>query len=430
MEIEDHFSWSDSLRAAISSCLPCLQSTSDAEPNSNGNGIGNAFIGARGVPRARLNELEGLLADAGGSDNEAETLSLHSNIGVGEQRRRKKRSLKKISFFGWNLFGTPPIKLPPDEEGTLPRRSRHTPPTLSSSTLDSDAAPLDPSAIENLRISSAELDARAAAADEEDRRLKEERKQLRREKKELQRAARALALAAEGQSQSQSRYESHSDTQYQQIPFPFRQPSDKPTHAPPAPSAPGRRDGGLAAIAAYFTGGNSTADSDADSDNADLDGQLFARKAASPSNSNGGSDSRSRTSASQSYLDRLGYNLNQQLLPHQVPLPRSVRSGSISNRSDPIVRPRKKQSSESKSTSSRRSDLTSQSPSLVSPIHTSFGLTSPGVASPLSHEEEFEGFPTDSGEGLGGFPSVGLGVARGKGRETGAFLADRGTADA
>ena len=422
MEMEDHFSWSDSLRATVSCCFPCLQSNSDAESNSDGNG-NSAFIGVRGVPRARPNELEGLLADAGDLDNEAETLSLHSNIGAGEQRRRRKRGLKKISFFGWNLFGTPPIQLPLEDEDTLSRRPRRTPPTLSSSTLDSDAAPLDPSTIEHMRISSAELDARAAAAEEEDNRLKEERKQLRRERKELQRAARALALAAEGQSQSQSSY---TDSQYQQIPSPFLQQSDQPTPTPPLPGRSGSR---LTGIAAFFTGANLAVDSDGDSDNADLGGQLYSRKIASPSNSNGGSDSRSRTSASQSNPDRLGYNLNQQLLPHQVPLPRSARSDSISNRSDPVVRPRKKQSSGSKSASSRRSDSSSQSPSLASPIHTSFGLTSPGVASPLSHGGEFEGFPVDSGEGLGGFPSVGLGVARGKGREMGAFLADRGTAD-
>src|SRR6202042_819452 len=78
------------------------------------------------------------------------------------------------------------------------RRDRRKPTTSTSSsnsTLDSDAAPLDPAAIENLQITSAQLDERAAAADAEDKRLKEERRQLRRERKEVQKMARALALA-------------------------------------------------------------------------------------------------------------------------------------------------------------------------------------------------------------------------------------------
>jgi hypothetical protein len=41
--------------------------------------------------------------------------------------------------------------------------------------------------------------------------------------------------------------------------------------------------------------------------------------------------------------------------------------------------------------------------------------------------EEFEGFPIDSGDSLR-FPSPSIGGGQGKGRDMGAFLADRGDA--
>ena len=66
-----HFSWSDSFQAAFSSCLPCLKgpsSNSDVpsdtdEPTPRANRH-NAFAHAIPPPRARPDELEGLLADA------------------------------------------------------------------------------------------------------------------------------------------------------------------------------------------------------------------------------------------------------------------------------------------------------------------------------------------------------------------------------
>ena len=61
---------------------------------------------------------------------------------------------------------------------------------------DSDAAPLDPTAIE--RLSAARLAEATAAAEEEQRRAKEERRRLRRERKELQRMKAAMAMNMHG----------------------------------------------------------------------------------------------------------------------------------------------------------------------------------------------------------------------------------------
>ncbi|KAL1941798.1 hypothetical protein VTO73DRAFT_6798 [Trametes versicolor] len=198
-----HFSWSDSFQAAFSSCLPCLKTDapSDTEDNGEAHGRGgahrHALLASGIIPpsRARPDELEGLLADA---SDDAETLSLHSNIG--DRRRKGKGSRKKwrrgapkqIRVFGYDLFGRPPaIQLPEsdNEDGGEGRSERSR--TISTDTLDSDAAPLDVAAIEEM---SAARHTEAVAREEEERRAKEERRRRRREKRELKRAAMARAL--------------------------------------------------------------------------------------------------------------------------------------------------------------------------------------------------------------------------------------------
>lgn len=372
--------------------------------------------------RARPNELEGLLADSGDTDTEAETMSLHSNFGAAERRRRKRRGVKTITIFGWNLFGRPPIHLPDDEEDALltSRRTlaQNKPGALSSSTLDSDAAPLDTAAIEHMQITSAQLDERAAAVEAESKRLKEERRQLRRERRELQKMAQALTLAAaEGSTGVEEGSEGHRHT--------TSLLQDHPPSPPPPPTHSGISNG-LGGIVAFFKGNPS--DTEPDSDEADLGGHIYARRATSMHSN--GSDSRSRTSASMSNPDQsTQYNHHYQSSP--VPLPHSAHSDLTSNADEP---PRKAKSSKSKSSKSHSSNRslssTSQSPSLPSPIHTSF-LPSPAVVlphSPLSLSaplQEFEGYPADGGASSG-FPSAGLGGGRSKGRDMGAFLAHRG----
>lgn len=176
----DSFSWSDGLRAALSPCLTCLKSREDSDnEDSQNRNRGPDF-----VPRARADELEGLLADS----DDAETLSLHSNIGQGGKRKKRARRGKTIKLFGFDLFGKPPIHLPEDEDDSLapPRRTR----TISSSTVDSDAAPLDPATIAQLSAARA---AESVAQEEADRAAKEERRRRRRERK-AQKAALAAAL--------------------------------------------------------------------------------------------------------------------------------------------------------------------------------------------------------------------------------------------
>ncbi|KAI0366068.1 hypothetical protein BV20DRAFT_972260 [Pilatotrama ljubarskyi] len=211
-----HFSWTDSLQAALSSCMPCLKSsdtpsdTEDENPRARpGRGLNGAL--AHVVippPRARPDELEGLLADA---SDDAETLSLHSNIGSDRRRTGKGRGKgkkkrwadgapKHIRVFGYDLFGRPPaIQLPESdhEDEGADGGGRRRPRTISTDTLDSDAAPLDAAAIQEL---SAARHAEALAREEEERRAKEERRRRRREKRELKRAAmaRALELQANG----------------------------------------------------------------------------------------------------------------------------------------------------------------------------------------------------------------------------------------
>ena len=199
-----HFSWTDSFQAAVSSCLPCLKSSDPASDSEDGQASrprNPAFAHAIPPPRARPDELEGLLADA---SDDADALSLHTNPGERRTRKKRRKQPKHIRVFGYDLFGRPPaIQLPEsdgeDDAGALSARrgAGDRARKISTSTLDSDAAPLDASTIEEL---SAARHAEALAREEEERREKEERRRKRKERKELKRAAmaRALELQANG----------------------------------------------------------------------------------------------------------------------------------------------------------------------------------------------------------------------------------------
>lgn len=206
----DAFSWSDTVKAAFSSCLPCLRPSSPSSILSNDVHI-HTNQGSHRIARARPDELEGLLADVPDTDTGAETHSLHSNLGTatraggGSRKSKRPATQKRITFFGWDLFGRPAIQLPPDDadgpgvpvnnderrtNGNRRLREGSRPRTISSTTLDADAAPLDLSTIDGL--SPTQLQERALAGADED----ERRRQRRRERKELKRVARALAMGA------------------------------------------------------------------------------------------------------------------------------------------------------------------------------------------------------------------------------------------
>jgi len=422
-----HFSWSDSLQAALSSCLFCFGSSeTDGEPyghdhvhdipRSRNNGLLNVVP----PPRARPDELEGLLADSDSGD--AETMSLHSNIGDDRRRRKRRRPRKGIRVFGYNLFGRPPIHLPEsddEEEGHSGRRAR----TISSSTLDSDAAPLDPSVLDGVSV--ARLAAATAAAEEEQRRAKEERRRLRRERKELKRMAMAMAMGM--QPGGEQGFEG----------FPGSGPG---FHA----SGPGSGSGSMSATSSPFAeefgafahGQSATVfEDDVDADGADFGAESYARRTPHGTASGGtGSDSLSRTSASNSNGDAVHHNHQVLSMPQYLPPPTEEDS----------QKRKRRRSTRTKSLSSRQSDSpslpTSQSPSIPSPSadHTSF--SHPDVVLSPHAESNFEGFQggtldlarehANARDGAKGpdspFPSVGLLGVKRTNSDMGVFLARRG----
>lgn len=397
----DNFSWSDGVRAVFGSCLPCLNGRStDSQFNDDGS---------HRVRRARADELEGLLADVD-TDTEADTMSLHSNLGSGDAnaRRKKKRGPKKhVRLWGWDLFGRPPVQLPEsDDEGENSiRRQRRRPGTISSSTLDSDASPLDPSTIERLssptphpNFSRGLTDAQLSA-EEEAQRLIEERRERKRERREIKRAAKALALGMDEQEFEGFQGSGSNAPSYPQQRMPF------------VPSHPEEEFGGFVDV--------DEADAEADEE-LDFGAESYTRRA--PGGGSNGSDSRSRTTTSE---QQSGVAYNHHYLsatqipssPTAVPLP-----SSPSPLSDQPPRQKKKKSSGSKK--SKSSSSTSQSLSLPSPVQNAFPHRDPHVVED-GNLEEFASPKLNSVNS--GFPSVGFGGERRKGGEMGAaFLARRG----
>jgi hypothetical protein len=171
----EFFSWSDSVKAAFAPCLSCLSLVSRTHHNDRPSSQNSSRP-----------DLDRLLQDVD-TDTEVETLSLHSNIGDSRRKRKKKRGpSKNITLFGYNLFGKPPIRLEGDDDLTAVttspaggRRSTNTvKKSISTSTLDSDAAPLDPSTIAQL---SAAQSLSPGPSEEELRRKEERRRRRKRE---------------------------------------------------------------------------------------------------------------------------------------------------------------------------------------------------------------------------------------------------------
>jgi len=467
------FSWSDTVKITFGSCMPCLQPTAEEESASEDH---NPAINR--IPRARPDELQGLLADPD-TDGEAETMSLHSNPGRGQRNRnKKKRKSKKssdnprrITLFGYDLFGRPPpVHLPNDSEDAFySRRSSLTPSAIvtthsTASTFDSDAAPLDADAIAALSsptTAPAALEAAvqaAAAAEVQRLKEKEERRQRRKEKKERKRLADALAHQGvvdqdaefEGfQGSGDQALPPRSDLGYPRMSNGIVTGSDSGSGS--VFSGSGREGfGGFVSAPPHAAPGPYTSYQDDEDDAADLDGGLYSRKTPR-GGSNGGSDSRSRTSASMS--DRA----------HQIPDPRHVLAhlhSQPSNRVNSPSRPNfnqppsalepakkaKSKSSSSRTSKSRSSATTSQSPSIASPASPGFPAEVQEIVSP-STVEQGQGFfdledeiptkkpsapttdfPSARLGGGGGFPSTGFGGSNGARRtkDFGAFLAHRG----
>lgn len=398
----DSISWFDAIQASVGSCLPCFQPKSDSDHNNYPNN------------RRPPQHLESLLADVHDTDTEAETVSLHSNLGSNAGRKKKKRQPKKITLFGYDLFGkrTGAIHLPEDgtEDSLLgPHHHRRTSAATtrsSSLTFDSDAAPLNAADIDDL--TPAQLEDRAREAEEqaeEERIAKEERRQRRKERKELKRLAQALASGAGGSGEDFEGFQGSGvggSGAYPRMPSPMLSPG--------AYTASSAGSDEFGAFRQAITQGQSFVDDADEADGAaDLDGMHYTRRNTSGHNSNsgGGSDSLRSPPASQASQSH-PFN-TESLTPSSAP--------SLT---------KKHRKSKSKSSKSRSSATSSTHPSsaLASPVGDAF----PGHISLPSHTG-VDGKPSFDA----GFPSPGLfGGPRGFRGESvggGAFLARRGDDD-
>ncbi|KAN0116436.1 hypothetical protein V8E52_005817 [Russula decolorans] len=449
------FSWSDSLRALTAPCLDCLHSSKDER-----------------------NDLEDLLADSGSASAttaDAETLSLHSNPSS-SPRRIRARFTKHIRLFGWDLFGRrQPIRLPDDDEEDeeengdgdgdgdgdggggqeqveqrrkKKRRSHrggHRRPsavTISSSTLDSDAAPLDSAAIMSHATNYAEEEVKRA--------------ERRRERRELKRAA-ALALEQAATLADGDEFEG------------FQGSGGQHLGLPSSPPLLGHDDGTRTRTAQdlrYTPNEEDDYDDDDDDDEGDFGAAAYTRRTSGSSDSGRGSDSRSRTSATTSVSGQQpsayshphsGHSIqpyNHHYISQQPP----AHTGTTTNAPLLPMRGTKNKSSRSSTSKSSSSSVSSTkrsrsspsaplSPNLASPVASATPLptttttnttitssTAPPLTAP---QETFEGF-TSKGPRLqtagierqssSGFPSPGIGGRRNVKRDMGAFLANRGDA--
>ncbi|KIP11827.1 hypothetical protein PHLGIDRAFT_10375 [Phlebiopsis gigantea 11061_1 CR5-6] len=380
----ESFSWSDNLRAALAPCLGCFNGrTDEGDEDERAQFSHHRATSHRGpdyVPRARPDELEGLLADS----DDAETLSLHSNLGHDDARRRKRRRTHKlIRFFGFDLFGKPPVQLPEDDDddvGAPSPRLRN----VSASTLDSDASPLDPSTIDRLSAArAAEDEARLAL----ERRSKAERKRRRRERKVARNDALALALDnADGEFEG----------------FPGSGGSN--LQSPDPTSSSGYDESEEFGPFAHAQTLDTSLDH-ADVEGVDFGAEAYAKLPRRGDSSGTGSDSRSRTSGTHSHTDSVQYDYSPARPGSQTTVPGA---------------PRRKKSSRQSTSSASQSISVPSTPAQ----YTMFSTVAP---SPLVEEVVPSDQPIITIDTPNGFPTVGFGGGmRRKNSEAGVFLANRG----
>ena len=432
------FSWSDTVKIAFISCLPCLKSNSD-QHSEHEDQPHNPTINR--IPRARPDELQGLLADVD-TDVDAETLSLHTP-GRAKRNMKKKRTKRRdnprrITFFGYNLFGRP-IQLPDEDDALFRGNGNMSPSTTitahSTSTFDSDAAPLDSDTIAALSSSNTAAAAQTSA-DIEAQRLKEkeERRKRRREKK-LKRLRESMA--AQGIIGDGDVFEGFQGSGGFMAPLIRKDHSRIPSATfPGSDSGSGSAVSGSAQEYGPFVAAPSqhVPGPDDDQDDVDLDGGVYAHKKHVGKGSHGSSDSRSRTSTSTANRG-----------PHRaLPNPSNDPAQSQAPSSEPqLGRKRNSRTSATTGTST-----TSQSPSLPSPMSSAF---SNEIISPSTVEHGQGFFDADNSVGssipddikkpvgelptrLGGeIPMTGFRGLTGVGvkgsRDLGAFLAIRGDED-
>ncbi|KAF8588178.1 hypothetical protein K439DRAFT_687219 [Ramaria rubella] len=356
------FSWSDTAQAVFGSCLPYLR----CFPTSHNNDTDVGDL-------SRRDELESLLQGAEFSDAEmdADALSLHSQLGRQNGRKRiqrkRGRNRRTITLFGFDLFGRP---LPDpeasgggsDHEHDIDSRriSR-----MSSSTLDSDAAPLADDAI-------AELSTQTQARQEA-----EEARKARKQRHKQKKAAASLAA--------------HADA-FEGCPGSGPLPEDFGAFQ----QAP--------ADQSFIHGHSGSAEEvyGDEEEEADFGASSYIRKAAPRSDS--GSGSRSRTSASMSNTQELAT-----VPAHHVPLPPSSAGSSAAPAS---------KAKRSKKSGKRSATTTSSNSQPRSPTTEAY-VPHVDIASPTREGfvlgNTFEGIPNDGGAfGLEGedIPDTGLSSPR------------------
>lgn len=405
----DSFSYTDSVRAALASCLPCFASSrSESTSNPPSNPV-NAGLSSTSARPSSSNDLEHLLRDS-----DSDGISLHSNLGATAHRRAKHRRRPKFSLtlFGYTLFGRPPIYLSDDDDGDdLHSRRARALITNSSSTLDSDAAPLDVSTIERLAspdhlaalAAQREIERQRLEAEEEARR-KAERRARRRERKARARSPALLSLTGASPHPDVDTFEGFQGSGMISTSFPFRA----------VEVIPDRRGQGADGLSGDGVFDGSNASHSGDADDADLDGELYTRKRPSRALSASGSDSRSRTSASVSTGDTPHIqNLPNQTTHQFVPYPHTEMH---------LPAPAQKKSHRASKRTSTVSSVTSQSTSTTPYTPVESIAETPAVAAFPAPAERYlrDGYHAD-------FPSVGLsGQRRFKTLDPRAFLAHQG----
>ncbi|KIJ37424.1 hypothetical protein M422DRAFT_50492 [Sphaerobolus stellatus SS14] len=335
----DTFSWADAARAVFGPCLQCLPG-----PRETGSDDDEQ----QPQRPVRREELESLLQNPGFSDGEmeADAVSLHSQIGRtgGVRRPRKKRGKKKgnIRLFGYDLFGRP-LQLDEESDAEDQAEDQRRISRMSSSTLDSDAAPLADDSIARL---AAEAEARQEAEA-----ARKARKERRKQKK----------IAALLNTQN-SEFEG----------FLGSGPAGDDFGAFQAASSPTSPDPDFIHVE---RGGADDADADAD-----FGAGSYVRNTSRRSDS--GSGTRSRTSASVSNTQELS------IPAHLIPLPPSS-AGSSSG----LRKKSKKSGKRSQTTGSSATSSQPRSPTAFSPAP-HIGIVSP-TWSTHPRSIEFEGVPAD-----------------------------------
>lgn len=194
----------------MGTCLPCIK------PNADSDDEGNATARqarARNGPLSAREELERLLDEPITDHEDVETMSLHSNVGRRQQKKPKKKNgvRKSIRVFGVDLFGRRGIALPDDEEEEEQQRRQlrgtGRPRAISTSTLDSDAAPLGDEAIIDFTSRAQErwepvyTDEQLAAEENRERERLDQamRKERKKDRKEMKRLAALGAFDSQGE---------------------------------------------------------------------------------------------------------------------------------------------------------------------------------------------------------------------------------------